>query len=158
MGAGKSTVGLAVAHALSLPLIDLDALIVEVAGKSIKSIFYDDGESTFRDYESSCLGRLSSRPPSVIATGGGIIGRNENRTFMRDNGTTVYLAAEWATLQQRLEGTTDRPLAGLCADMAKTRELFLDRCPLYEQADLVIQTDQKTVQEIVDDIRNYMQL
>ncbi len=158
MGAGKSTVGLAVAHALSLPLVDLDALIVEVAGKSIKSIFYDEGESSFRDYESNCLSSLSNIAPSVIATGGGIIGRNENRTFMRDSGTTVYLAAEWATLQQRLEGTNDRPLAGSGVDMATTRALFLDRCPLYEQADLVIQTDQKTVQEIVDDIRNYTQL
>lgn len=158
MGAGKSSVGFALAQALTLPFVDLDNLIVDAAGKSIKSIFSDAGESVFRDYESRCLNRLLNTTKSIVSTGGGIVGRIENRIFMQDNGTTVYLSAEWPTLQQRLDGSADRPLADSGGNWATTKTLFLERCPLYEQADLVIKTDQRTVQEIVDEIRNHTKL
>ena len=157
MGAGKTTVGQALADNLDMLYVDLDALIVESVGKSIKSIFSEDGESAFRDVETSCLKSLSGTASAVVATGGGIVGRLENLKFMQNNGTTIYLSAEWNTLKQRLEGTTDRPLIDKDNNWVATKELFLGRCPLYEQADLVIKTDQRTVQEIVDEIRKYAQ-
>ena len=157
MGAGKTTIGQALADNLDMPYVDLDSLIIMTVGKSIKTIFSEDGESAFRDVETSCLRSLSNAAPTVVSTGGGIVGRQENRAFMQDIGTTVYLAAEWATLKQRLEGTTDRPLVGKDNNWAVTKELFLGRCPLYELADLVIRTDQRTVQEIVDEIKQYAQ-
>ncbi len=71
MGAGKTSVGLALAAELDLPYVDLDQKIVALAGKSIPKIFHDEGESVFRDLESAALFDLSGGPPSVVATGGG---------------------------------------------------------------------------------------
>ena len=157
MGVGKTTIGHVLAADLDLPYVDLDYLIVKTVGKSIKAIFSEDGEAAFRDIETNCLRQLSAAVPTVVSTGGGILGRQENRAFMQGSGTTVYLSAEWTTLKQRLEGTTDRPLVDKDKDWAVTRELFLQRCPLYEQADLVVKTDHRSVQEIVDEITKYAQ-
>ena len=91
--------------------------------------------------------------PSVVSTGGGVIGRDENVQFMRDNGTLIYLSAEWSTLKQRLAGNKERPLASSENDWSTTKELFIKRCPLYGQSDITVMIDEKTVQEIVDEIK-----
>lgn len=153
MGAGKTTIGQSLATALNLQFIDLDCLIVETTGKSIQSIFSEDGEVVFRNIETSCLFSLADLKPRIVSTGGGVIGRNENVKFMRDNGIIIYLSAQWPTLKQRLAGNTDRPLASSENDWSGTQELFFKRCPLYGQSDITITTDEKTVQEIVDEIK-----
>ena len=153
MGAGKTTIGQSLADTLDLQFIDLDCLIVETVGKSIKTIFSEDGEVVFRDIETSCLCSLVDLKPSVVSTGGGIIGRDENVQFMRDNGTLIYLSAEWSTLIQRLAGNKERPLASSENDWSTTKELFIKRCPLYGQSDITVMIDEKTVQEIVDEIK-----
>ena len=153
MGAGKTTIGQSLAYVLNLQFVDLDSLIEETVGKSIKAIFSEDGENCFRDIETSCLCSLVDLKPSVVSTGGGVIGRDENTKFMHDKGTTIYLSAEWPTLKQRLAGNTDRPLASCENDWSATKELFIKRCPLYGQADITIMTDDKTVQEIVNEIK-----
>ena len=154
MGAGKTTIGQSLAYALKLQFVDLDCLIVETVGKNIKTIFSEDGEDVFRDIETSCLCSLVDLMPSVVSTGGGVIGREENIKFMHDNGTIFYLSAEWPTLVERLAGSTDRPLANSENGLSTTKELFIKRCPLYGQADITITTDEKTVQEIVDEIKD----
>ena len=153
MGSGKTTIGQSLANALNQHFVDLDSLIIETVGKSIKTIFTEDGEDVFRGIETSCLCSLADLMPSVVSTGGGVIGRAENVKFMHDNGTLVYLSAEWPTLEQRLAGSTDRPLANSENGWSTTKELFIKRCPLYGQADITITTDEKTVQEIVDEIK-----
>lgn len=149
MGAGKSTIASDIATRKSCVLKELDGLIVEKAGKSIRSIFSDEGESAFRDMETSVLQSLSSLDQVVISTGGGIVGRSENWELMRKTGTIVYLRACWETLAQRICGSEERPLAD---DLEKAKLLFEKRKPLYEMADLVVDTDGRTPEEVVSDI------
>lgn len=155
MGAGKSSVGLVLAGELGIPFVDLDLQISKLAGKSIPLIFTEEGELTFRDLETACLRSLSNTTPSVVSTGGGIIGRLENRTFMQNHGFVVYLAAEWKTLKQRIGDTGGRPLAQSVDDWTATRQLYLDRCPLYQEADLIVSTDHRSILDIVNEISRY---
>lgn len=155
MGAGKTTVGQLLADEMNLSFVDLDQKISEVAGKSISEIFSDNGESFFRDLESRCLRALAAVQPAIVSTGGGIITRLENRDFMQAHGDVVYLAAEWSSLVQRIGDSTDRPLARDEDDWSSTRALWLARCPLYEQADITIKTDHRSLSEIISEIKSY---
>lgn len=155
MGVGKTTVGQALAAQLHVSFVDLDHLIAETAGKSIPEIFADEGESEFRALETACLYTMTELKPAVVSTGGGIVGRDDNRVFMQKNGRVVFLSAEWETVKQRIGDTTGRPLADSDQDWQATRDLFDQRQPLYVQADLVIQTDHRTIQDIVHEIMPY---
>lgn len=152
MGAGKSTVGRALTSLSGLPLVDLDALIVEQQGRSIPAIFAEQGEATFRRYETEALRSLSDAGPIVLATGGGVVGHQENWQLMRRLGPVIYLRASWETLRARLVGSTDRPLATAERAEADVKGLLQQRVPLYEQADLIIDTDGREVDDVVHEI------
>ena len=102
MGAGKSTVGRLLADQLNCEFSDLDTVIVEKEGRAISDIFAADGEGYFRDVESEVLRTLDLSVPAVIATGGGIVLRDMNRSIMRDKGVIVYLRASWPVTKSRL--------------------------------------------------------
>jgi len=155
MGAGKSSVGSVLAGRLGVSFVDLDLQISKQAGKSIPQIFSEEGELTFRNLESASLRSLSDKAPSVVSTGGGVIGRLENRTFMQSHGFVVYLSAEWETLKRRIGDTGGRPLAQSVDDWTATRQLYLDRCPLYKKADLIVSTDHRSILDIVNEISRY---
>jgi shikimate kinase len=152
MGAGKSTVGRSLAKLSGLPLVDLDALIVQQQGDTIPSIFADQGEAAFRRYETEALRSLSDACPIILATGGGIVGHQENWQLMRRLGSVIYLRANWQTLRARLAGSTDRPLATAERSEADVKNLWQQRIPLYEQADLIVDTDCRKVDEVVREI------
>ena len=111
-GAGKSTVGRHLAAHLQATFFDLDEVIQERAGADIPWIFDVEGESGFRDRESAVVKDFASRDNVVIATGGGVVLRPENRTVMSSASTVVYLEASLSTLVSRTEGKTKRPLVG----------------------------------------------
>lgn len=148
MGAGKTTVGRELQRMTGFRLIDLDARIVEQQGCSISEIFAREGEEAFRDMESEALGSLSSVRNSIVATGGGVVGRSENWTIMRRLGTIVYLRARWETLKARLVGTKGRPLAAPDGDWSQVKTLLEKRQPFYEQADIVVETDEINVTDV----------
>ncbi len=152
MGAGKSTVGRDLANLSGLPLVDLDALIVQQQGDTIPNIFADQGEAVFRRYETEALRSLSDTFPVILATGGGIVGHQENWQLMRRLGPVIYLRANWDTLRSRLAGSTDRPLATAGRDEADIKSLWRQRLPLYEQADLIVDTDGRKVDEVVHEV------
>jgi len=152
MGAGKSTIGVLLAKKLNRPFIDLDTQIVKQAGMTIPDIFRLDGEPAFRDLESTLLQGLGTDADAVVATGGGVVGREANRDFMQRFGKTIYLQASWTTLKDRLGSGTGRPLAGGTEGWARTHALWQQRCPLYEQADLIISTDGISAHLVVDKI------
>ena len=152
MGAGKSTVACALEKLSGLPLVDLDALIVQQQGNTIPKIFADQGEAAFRRYETEALHSLSDAGPIILATGGGIVGHQENWQLMRRLGSIVYLRANWPTLRARLAGSTERPLATAERAEVEVKSLWLQRVPLYEQADLIVDTDGRTVEEVVQEI------
>ncbi len=151
MGAGKSSVGEALARCSGKRFIDLDALIVKRQGRTIAEIFSEEGEKAFRDYETSALESLSDTG-LVVATGGGIVGRPENWVLMRRMGLVLYLRAGWPTLRARIVGCTKRPLANVHRSEEEIVALLESRLPLYEQADLTFDTDGKTIADTAIEI------
>jgi shikimate kinase len=141
MGAGKSTVGKALAALDDREFLDTDAILQARLGRPIAQIFQIYGEDTFRDHETSVLRGLE---PSrcVLSTGGGIVLRPENWTEMRRLGTTVFLDCEPETLIDRLERSKrKRPLLLTENWQDRLRKLLEQRLPLYRQADIVIPMD-----------------
>jgi shikimate kinase len=153
MGAGKSSVGLELARLTGLRLVDLDRLIVDRQGRSIKDIFAAEGEGAFRGYETEALCSLSDAAGLVVATGGGVVGRPDNWELMRRMGPVVYLRASWPVLRARIAGCSERPLAAPDRDEDQVESLLRQRLPLYERADLIVDTDHKPIREIAEEIR-----
>ncbi|MDD2851477.1 MAG: shikimate kinase [Desulfuromonadaceae bacterium] len=153
MGSGKSSVGKRVANRLNCQFIDLDAVIVAAAGRSINDIFAQDGEQAFRTLEESQLEQvLLSGERCVIATGGGAVISPLNRKMMRAQGVVVNLKVTLSQVFARLTGCNDRPLlagdgaAQSAAALMAARELF------YADADIRIDTDGKSVEDVSAEI------
>ena len=140
-GAGKSTVGRHLAAHLQATFFDLDEVIQQRAGADIPWIFDVEGESGFRDRESAVVKDFASRDNVVIATGGGVVLRPENRIVMSNASTVVYLEASLSTLVSRTEGKTKRPLL-VGKDVRKVlQEIMAVREPLYrEVADVTVES------------------
>lgn len=138
-GAGKSTVGRHLAARLQAEFFDLDEVIQERAGADIPWIFDIEGEAGFRDRETAVINDFASIDNVVIATGGGVVLRPQNRTVMSSVSTVVYLEASLSTLVSRTEGKTKRPL--LVGEDVKQvlQEIMAVREPLYrEVADITV--------------------
>lgn len=158
MGAGKSTVGKMLAEKLLAKFIDLDARIEEDAGCPIPMIFAKKGEQVFRDVESKVLEVIAQEVPAIVATGGGVVRRERNWRYMRQSGLIIYLRTNWESLQKRLGSGAGRPLADDSDNWRRTRNLWLQRCPLYEQADITVDTDERSAEVVVSDIMKQMNL
>ena len=134
-GSGKSTIGPLLADQLDWSFIDADALLEERAGTTIRTIFATEGELAFRDRESAILAELVQRPQTVLATGGGVILREENRRLLRQ-GFVVWLKADATTLWDRMQHdpTTHARRPNLVAGgFAEVEQLLAQREPLYRQ-------------------------
>lgn len=152
MGTGKSTVAVELVKRGNHRLLDLDAEIERQSGLSIREIFRQQGENVFRDSESSALSALRGLNGLVVATGGGVMGRPENRELIRSIGRVVYLRTPFTTLQKRLKLSSDRPLVKEEPDWNALEALLLSRIPFYETADLIIDTNDKKPEEIATEI------
>lgn len=157
MGAGKSTVGHALATLTGCPFYDLDSLIVDKEQRSIADIFKTDGEEYFRNCETNVLSALNEEKNAVYATGGGIVLREENRSLMRGTGRVIYLRTRWDTLCERLKGSVDRPLVDPAKGWYDLEQLWLHRKPLYHDADLIVDTDGITPRVIAEKIVSMLQ-
>ncbi len=135
MGCGKSTVGRELHHRLGYPLVDMDQIIEQRVGKPITEIFADDGESVFRDMETALLRELSdpAAPRRIISTGGGVVGRAENRALLRNLGYVVWLHAPAAVILKRTAKNHSRPLLHTEDPAAKIQALMEEREPLYQE-------------------------
>lgn len=147
-GAGKSTIGQAVATKLLIPFVDLDRHIESTAGKSISRIFAEDGEPRFRQLEFDATQRLP-RTSAIVAPGAGWISNEAVRVLVPRAGPTIYLRVEPRTAALRLgPAAADRPL--LAEDPVRELERLLAvRKQLYESADAVVDTEQYPNDQVV---------
>lgn len=153
MGSGKSSVGRVLARQLSSRFVDLDSEIVAISGCQINDIFVRDGEEAFRTLESLQLQRVLSECKScVIATGGGAVISEQNRRLLRESGVIVNLKVTLEQVMTRLHGCTDRPLlvGGTAAERVKA--LMDAREDFYADADIQIDTDGKSVEDVAMEI------
>lgn len=144
-GCGKTTIGALLAEKLGRTLADADEKIISLAGKSIPDIFAQDGEPTFRDWETKALTELGKQSGLVIATGGGCVTQKRNYPLLHQNGYLVWLERDCSVLP-----TDGRPLSQ-ANDLGK---MYAARKPLYEAfADIRVEntgTPEETVQKILD--------
>ncbi len=153
MGAGKSTIGRVLAAELHLSFRDSDKVIEDRTGADIPWIFDMEGEEGFRDRESAVLDELSKGQDVVIATGGGIILRTQNREVMKSSGYVCYLTASIEQLVERTARDKKRPLLQVENPRQKIIDLVALRDPLYrEAADFVINTDRRSPKLVAQEI------
>jgi shikimate kinase len=153
MGTGKSVVGKRLAERLGRPFVDTDALIVEAAGQTIPRIFAAEGEAGFRERETAVLRDLASTDGAVVATGGGVLGREENVLLLRGMGPLICLTAHPERILERTRPWSDRPmLAGAADPRLAVEQLLGERAAHYARADFTIDTSDRTVEEVVDEI------
>lgn len=152
MATGKTAIGRMVAQRLGYRFIDIDEEIEREQKTTITALFRERGEAAFREIESATVRRIAGTEGVVIATGGGAVLRSDNVTALRGNGVLVCLSAEPETILKRTAGSADRPLLNVDDPLARIKELLAARQPLYEQADLVVPTDDRSPVEIADEI------
>jgi len=138
MGAGKSTVGRALAERLDWPFLDLDDSIEAQQGMTIAEIFASRGEAWFRQLESAALRSLDDSVAAVVATGGGVLSVPENREWMRAHGLAVWLDVSFELVTERL-AATDQETRPLFENESQARELFAKRQSQYGDSDLRIE-------------------
>ena len=151
MGTGKTIVAHAVAAALGRPLVDMDAVIAERAGKSIPEIFRQHGEATFRHYERRLCEELARQCGLVIATGGGALVDGENRRLL-EGGLVVCLDCAPEELLHRLRGDAGRPLLWGDDPAGRLRALLAERRPAYARIPHHIDTTHRAPEQVADDI------
>lgn len=150
MGAGKSAVGRRVAARLNMPFVDADTEIETAAGCTIAEIFERHGEAAFRDGERRVIARLLEGPPIVLATGGGAFMDDDTRDLIARTGISVWLRADLDTLVRRTAKRNHRPLLRN-GDPAETlKNLIAVRHPIYEQSDIVVESDDSPLDKTVD--------
>ena len=150
MGTGKSTLGKTLSKKMQKPFIDLDSEIEKTGGNSVSEIFDRDGEERFREMETEQLKQYSG---SVVACGGGIVLKLENRHFIKENGIAILLTASMGELSQRLSDSDNRPLLANDITEETLTKLWLERQLDYlNTADFTIETGGKNPEELSEEI------
>lgn len=154
MGAGKSTVGAALALRLGTRLVDTDRDIASRAGASVAELFAREGEAGFRRREREAVERVAGKPV-VVALGGGAMAQPGAPARLGARGTVVYLRARPGTLATRVGDAVDRPLlSGVepAEREARLGALLAEREPFYAQAAIQVDTDERSVEDVVEEI------
>jgi shikimate kinase len=157
MGAGKSTIGRALAKELKLDFYDSDEVIEKRAGADIAWIFDIEGEEGFRQREIKVIDELTQKQNIVLATGGGVIISPENRSVLAARGTVIYLRTSLEQQYERTKRDTRRPLLQTENLTERLEELREERQPYYEDlSDISFETDKLTVKAVANNIIKYL--
>jgi shikimate kinase len=150
MGSGKTTMGRSLAKHLGKTFVDSDEEIINRTGVTVPHIFDIEGEAGFRLRETAAIRDIVGRDNMVLATGGGAVIEEQNRTMLQQNGIVIYLKASVYDLWQRTRHDRNRPLLQINDPHAKLTELFNQRDPLYRQvSDIVVQSGKQSVHALM---------
>ncbi len=147
MGAGKTSVGRALAQLMNVPFFDSDAEIEAAAGRSVADIFSDLGEAEFRQKERQIIARLLDKKPCVLSLGGGAFMNETTRGHIKDKAFSVWLKVDKGLLLDRVTRTGHRPLLKGGNPKEKLETLLAEREPVYAEADLTAYCDDRPVFE-----------
>jgi len=152
MGAGKSAVGKVLAKRLAMDFVDLDAAIEEKEKRSIAQIFEESGEPYFRRIEKEVVKEFSGKEGQVLACGGGVVMDEENMARLKQSANLVYLKTSPEIILKRTQSYQHRPLLNVPDPKKKIEELLKIREPFYARADFTVDTSDKEIREIVEEI------
>lgn len=157
MAAGKSTIGKKLARKLKCAFFDTDDLVVQEHG-AVSDIFYNEGESAFRDYERAAIeGVLQDGEPGIVALGGGALTHEPTQRLLKKRAYRVFIKVTPEQVVERLRKSKRvRPLLGPTPSLAKIRELYTKRMPQYAHVDHVIEADGMSTSQIVDAIVEWL--
>lgn len=153
MGAGKSTISDYLSTMFAMDIVEMDQVIAEREEMSIPDIFATYGEEYFRNLETSLLIEMQEEKNTIISCGGGVALREVNVKEMKKNGRVVLLTASPQTIYERVKDSNERPLLNGRKNVKAISELMEQRREKYEAAaDIVIQTDHKTILQICEEL------
>jgi shikimate kinase len=153
MGAGKTTVGVALAEAWGVTLRDTDQDVEAAEGRAVSEIFVDEGEDYFRDREREAVLAALAQHDGVLALGGGAVLDARTREALTGH-AVVFLRVGFADAVKRVDLGVGRPLL-LGNVRSRVKQLLDERLPLYlEVAEVVVDTDGRTVDEVVEAVRD----
>lgn len=153
MGAGKTTIGRALAKLAEKEFVDADHEVEARTGVRIPTIFDIEGEAGFRARESEVIHELSCRTNIVLATGGGAVLDPRNRACLKQHGYVIYLCASAEELYQRTRHDRNRPLLQTADPKGRLEALYRERDPLYrEVADMIVETSRQSVVHLAQQI------
>lgn len=156
MAAGKSTIGKKLARKLGVRFYDIDDLVVEQHG-AISDIFYAQGEKQFRAYERDAIAQVLDGEPGVIALGGGAVTYDESLKLLKKRTYRIFVKVAPEQILGRLRRSKRvRPLIGPAPSLSKIKTLYTQRMPRYAHADYVVEADDMTTAQVVDDIVGWL--
>ena len=161
-GTGKTTVATHLADKTGSQWIDTDTEIIRLADCSIEKLFEREGEAGFRDRETSVLRGVLATPCPIIACGGGIVLREDNRQLLEATGTTVWLQASpetlYARIQQDGQSWEQRPPLTNLTGKDEIKAILNERKALYHQcATIIVDTETKTAEQVAEEILKHLQ-
>lgn len=150
MGSGKTTVGRALAAKIGVDFFDSDEVLMAQENCSMTALMANIGEPEFRIRETAVLQTLLQRKPIVLATGGGVVLKVENRQLLKQRAVVIYLSVKLSTQLDRLAEDDDRPLLKVSDRRAKLAQLNSKRIPYYEEiSDMTIPVDDLSLEDIL---------
>jgi shikimate kinase len=157
MGAGKTTIGKLLARKLKKTFYDTDREIEKKLGVKIAVIFELEGEEGFRKRETQMIDELTKKKDIILATGGGAVLSEENRTLLKERGRVIYLNAKPQSLAKRMAYDKDRPLLQEGNMLETLSLLYKERHPLYlSLASFVVDTGQQKTQAVLNKIESLL--
>ncbi len=156
MGTGKTEVGKQLATRLDFQFLDTDEMVEKDSGKQITAIFEKEGEAFFRQQEKKMVKKALDKEKVVVSTGGGAVMDPENLSLFKEKGVLIALSAPPELVLQRVQKMQNRPLLKQKDQLEAIKNLLSHRSPYYRQADTIIDTSEKSIDDVIKEILKFL--